>query len=157
MVAAVAALAMLAWPVSAQIIPTIPTSSPEPAQTAERVVMDMTLTVEPGEHVGFCFMLDSGSLSISTQAKPSEMASTVGPPILSFGPFRNHPAEAGSPPEIEQLRVTAARTVSTLPITGGAHCLNIFVDSTTETDLLRPDDRIPYRQFVAVTMALTPQ
>jgi len=144
LIAAMMALTVLALPAQAQDL-------------GGRVLMDVTLRVAPGAADGHCLRLDAGMLDVSVQYVDGKPDSPITSPKFALGPYRTSPARPGSPPEIEGISVTAARTTATLPVVGGLYCYSISTQSTPEIDALPSREWAMYFQYVALRMVLTPQ
>jgi len=123
----------------------------------DHILMDVILRVAPGATDGHCLRQDAGMLDVSVQYVDGKPDSPVTSPKFALGPYRTSPARPGSPPEIEGISVTAARTTATLPVVGGLYCYSISTQSTPEIDALPSREWAMYFQYVALKMVLTPQ
>lgn len=138
------ALALLASVTSAQ-------------ESSDRVLMDLTLRVALGRAGGHCLLLDAGTLEVSVQSVDGRADSPSGPPFFALGPYRTTPAQAGSPPEIEGIQVSAARITAALPVEGGLYCYSFSAGSTPEIDALPARERDAHFRYVAFRMTLASQ
>ena len=144
LLAAVIALALLSWPASGQ-------------EAGNHVLMDMTVSIPPGDTVGHCVLLDAGTLDVTVQSVDDRAGGPVTQPVFSMGPYRTSPPGPGSPPEIDGVTVTVARTTTTLPVQGRLYCYNLRTEANQEIALLPSRERLAYFRFVSVKMVLTPQ
>ncbi len=125
--------------------------------TSGHVLMDMTVRVAPGATEGHCLLLDAGTLEVSLRSVDDLADGPSGPPVFALGPYRTRPAQAGSPPEIEGIRVTRDRITTTLPVVEGLYCYSFAAGSTPEIDALPSREQATQFRFVTIRMTLTPQ
>ncbi len=143
LIGAALAAALLGWPVVAQ-------------DDGGRVLVDATLRVAPDEVEAHCLPLDAGTLEVSVEQVDGRPEHQIGWPRFALGPKRAGPARADEAPVIEGLKVTAARTTTALPVTGGTYCYSLSVAGSPDIDGLSARERAAYAHSVALKITLTP-
>jgi hypothetical protein len=147
--AACLALALLAWPVAAEVVPTQPTTAFEASNDA-RVVMDAVFWVTPGPAAETCLQLPPSRVAIAISVEP------VGPPSAVRYHFVPYSYRAADSPLGIEISVTRQPQTVEATLAGGRYCYAIVNEATPPPDADLVDSVGP-AQLVAVRMLLTQQ
>ena len=145
------ALALLASPVRAQLIPTSPPDG-QPAPAAERVIMDVVFWTLPVPVSDTCIELPAGQLALTVRAEGDE---PVHPVTFAFNPYRNRDPD---PAASIDMPVARDATMAQLPLAGGRYCYALInradVPAGAGGGSAGP---VAEGQHLAVRMVLAPQ